>query len=115
MVSISAARKILLALPETREGAHMWHPDFRVGDRVFASLWSRKKKIAVVKLSIANQTALLQMDPEAFSLNGWSGQGWTNVHLDKVTPTRFRTLAQESWTAVSATKKRARAAEARAT
>jgi hypothetical protein len=107
MVKISTARKILLSLPETEERAHMGHPDFRVGNRVFASLAPRKKNIAVVKLSIANQTALLQMDPDAFSLNGWSQQGWTNVHLDKVTPTRFRTLAQESWSAVAAAKKRA--------
>ena len=98
MVTISAARKILLSLPEASEGAHMGHPDFRVGNRIFASLAPRKKKIAVVKLSLANQTALLQMDPDAFSLNGWSRQGWTNVHLDKVTPTRFRTVAQESCT-----------------
>ena len=107
MVTISAARRILLSLPDAREGAHMGHPDFRVGNRVFASLAPRKRNIAVVKLSIANQTALLQMDPEAFSLNGWSRQGWTNVHLDKVTPTRFRTLAQESWTTVCAGQKRA--------
>ena len=107
MVTISAARRILLSLPDTEEGAHMGHPDFRVGNRIFASLAPRKKNIAVVKLSIANQVALLQMDPEAFSLNGWSRQGWTNVHLDKVTPTRFRTLARESWTTVCAGPKRA--------
>lgn len=107
MVTMSAARKILLSLPDAQEGAHMGHPDFRVNNRVFASLRPDKKKLAVIKLSIANQTALLQMDPEAYSLNGWSRQGWTNVHLDKVTPTRFRTLAQESWNAVSAGPKRA--------
>lgn len=107
MVTMSAARKILLSLPDAREGAHMGHPDFRVNNRVFASLWPNKKKLAVIKLSIANQTALLQMDPEAYSLNGWSRQGWTNVHLDKVTPTRFRTLAKESWNTVSAGPKRA--------
>jgi hypothetical protein len=107
MVKISTARKILLSLPETEEKAHMGHPDFRVGNRIFASLAPKKKHIAVVKLSIANQTALLQMDPDAFSLNGWSRQGWTTVHLDKVTPTRFRSVAQESWSAVAAAKKRA--------
>jgi|CXWL01.1.fsa_nt_gi hypothetical protein len=107
MVTISAARRILLALPESEEKAHMGHPDFRVGNRIFASLAPGKRRIAVVKLSPANQTALLQMDPEAFSLNGWSRQGWTNVHLDKVTPTRFRTIALESWTTVAAAKKRA--------
>jgi hypothetical protein len=107
MVTVSAARKILLALPDTEEKAHMGHPDFRVGNRVFASLAPRKKNIAVVKLSIANQTALLQIDPDAYSLNGWSQQGWTNVHLDKMTPSRFRALAQESWSAVAAKKQRA--------
>lgn len=107
MVTISAARKILLALPDAEEGAHMGHPDFRVRNRVFASFPPKRKNVAVIKLSIANQTALLQMDPDAFSLNGWSAQGWTNVHLDKVTPTRFRTLAQESWNTVSAGPKRA--------
>jgi hypothetical protein len=107
MVTVSAARKILLALPDTEEKAHMGHPDFRVGNRVFASLAPRKKNIAVVKLSIANQTALLQIDPDAYSLNGWSQQGWTNVHLDKMTPSRFRALARESWSAVAAKKQRA--------
>ena len=107
MVTLSAARKILLSLPDAQEGAHMGHPDFRVGNRIFASFAPRKKNIAVVKLSIANQIALLQMDPDAFSLNGWSQQGWTCVHLDKVTPTRFRNVAQESWTTVSTPKKRA--------
>ncbi len=105
MVSVSAARKILLALPETEEKAHMGHPDFRVKNRVFASLAPSKKKIAVVKLSLANQTALMQIDPDAYSLNGWSRQGWTTVPLDKVTPSLFRTLAQESWSEVAAKKR----------
>ncbi|APV50341.1 hypothetical protein BWI17_11945 [Betaproteobacteria bacterium GR16-43] len=107
MLSRSAARKILLALPDTSEGAHMGHPDFRVGNRIFASLAPGKKPVAVVKLSAANQTALLTMDPDAYSLNGWSRMGWTNVHLDKTTPTRFRTLAQESWSAVASAPRRA--------
>ena len=109
MVTVSAARKILLALPDTEEKAHLGHPDFRVNNRIFASLApsKNKKKVVVVKLSPANQTAVMQIDPDAYSLNGWSRQGWTNVHLDKVTPTRFRTIAQESWTTVSSGQKRA--------
>ena len=107
MVTVSAARKILLALPDTEEKAHMGHPDFRVNNRIFASLApsKNKKKVVVVKLSPANQTAVMQIDPDAYSLNGWSRQGWTTIHLDKVTPSRFRSLAQSSWAEVAAKKR----------
>src|SRR5262245_20824159 len=41
-------RSLALSLPETAEGAHMGHPDFRVGGRIFATLgpgeaWSMVK------------------------------------------------------------------------
>jgi hypothetical protein len=32
-------RAIALLLPEVVEGAHMGHPDFRVGGKIFATLW----------------------------------------------------------------------------
>lgn len=31
-------RKMALSLPETAEAAHMGHPDFRVGGKIFATL-----------------------------------------------------------------------------
>ena len=31
-------RKIALSLPEAIESAHMGHPDFRVGGKIFATL-----------------------------------------------------------------------------
>ena len=31
-------RGIALSLPEVSEGAHMGHPDFRVGGKIFATL-----------------------------------------------------------------------------
>ena len=100
-------RRLALALPQAIEASHMGHPDFRVNNRIFASLApsKNKKKVVVVKLSPANQTAVMQIDPDAYSLNGWSRQGWTTVHLDKVTPSRFRSLAQSSWAEVAAKKR----------
>ena len=94
--TIATARKIALACPESVEGAHHGHPDFRVGGRIFMTLWPADKR-AVVKLPIADQQALVQMDPEAFSLGGWSHQGWTNVALACVNAGQLRLLAEAAW------------------
>ena len=39
MVSIDEARRIALSLPETVEQDHHGRPSFRVGGRIFATLW----------------------------------------------------------------------------
>lgn len=94
------ARKIALAMPEAEEHAHMGHPDFRVRNKIFATLWPDDKH-AVVKLSLADQAALLQMHPKIFSLNAWSHQGATNVHLPFADTVLFRKLIEDSWRRVA--------------
>lgn len=96
MASVTIARRIALACPEAMEGMHMGHPDFRVRGRIFMTLWPAQKR-AVVKLPVADQHALVQMDPEAFSLGGWSHQGWTNVQLARVNTAQLRVLADAAW------------------
>ena len=39
-------RKIALSFPEAVEAAHMGHPDFRVGGRIFATLGYQRKGAA---------------------------------------------------------------------
>jgi hypothetical protein len=96
MASVATARRIALACPEAVEGEHMGHPDFRVGGRIFMTLWPAERR-AVVKLPVADQHALVQMDPDAFSLGGWAHQGWTNVHLARVNAAQLRVLADAAW------------------
>jgi len=96
MATVTTARRIALACPEAVEGAHMGHPDFRVGGKIFMTLWPADKRV-VVKLPVPDQHALVQMDPEAFSLGGWSHQGWTNVHLARVNAAQLRVLADAAW------------------
>jgi hypothetical protein len=96
MATVTTARRIALACPEAVESAHMGHPDFRVGGKIFMTLWPADKR-AVVKLPVPDQHALVQMDPEAFSLGGWSHQGWTNVHLARVNAAQLRVLADAAW------------------
>ena len=89
-------RQMALALPEAKESAHREHPDFRVNGKIFATLWPNQST-AVVKLPLADQSALVQMDPDAFSLNAWSYQGATTVHLKHVALMQFRKVVQAAW------------------
>ncbi|HTS83598.1 MAG TPA: MmcQ/YjbR family DNA-binding protein [Usitatibacter sp.] len=101
MVTIKQARRIAMSLPEAEERQHHGHPDFRVNGRIFATLWPDQYR-AVVKLAIPDQIALVQMDPSAFSLNGWSRQGYTTVDLKHIDVSRLRTVMESAWTNVCA-------------
>ena len=37
------------------------------------------------------------MDPQAFSLNAWSHQGFTDVDLIRVEAARFRKVVEAAW------------------
>lgn len=100
MATAATARRIALALPEAVEGAHMGHPDFRVGGKIFMTLWPAKKR-AVLKLPAADRHALAQMDPEAFSAGSWGRQGYTLVNLPRVNAAQLRVLAYAAWRTVA--------------
>jgi hypothetical protein len=76
-------RKLALALPGVEEGAHMNHPDFRVGGRIFATLGYPRAGWAAVVLTPEDQAVLVALKPEAFvPVKGkWGEQGATNVTL----------------------------------
>jgi hypothetical protein len=42
-VSVDDARRLALALPETVEQDHHGRPSFRVGGKIFATLWSEER------------------------------------------------------------------------
>lgn len=76
-------RKIALSLPDTVESEHMSHPDFRVGDKIFASLGAPSTDWGMVKLTPEQQQTFCDADSDAFQpCNGaWGRQGCTNVRL----------------------------------
>ena len=100
MITVATARKIILSMPEAEESRHMDHPDFRVNNKIFATLWPREVR-AVIKISPEDQILLLKSSPKAFSTNAWSKHGWTNVHLEHVDAKLFRGLVEDSWRAVA--------------
>jgi hypothetical protein len=75
-------RRIALALEGAVEGAHMGHPDFRVNNRIFASLHS-KDQFGMVKLTPDQQQDFIEDHPEMFEpeSGAWGRSGCTRVKL----------------------------------
>jgi len=76
-------RELALSFPEAIESAHMLHPDFRVGGRIFATLGYPNKDWAVVKLTREEQKEFVRTNRDVFKpvKSGWGRQGQTNIHL----------------------------------
>ena len=78
-------RKLALSLADAIESAHMDHPDFRVGGKIFATLGYPDASWAMVALPPVDQDLFIQADPLAFIpvKGAWGKQGATNVRLSK--------------------------------
>ena len=100
MITVATARKIILSMPEAEEHRHHGHPDFRVNNKIFATLWPTETR-AVVKLALADQEVLLKSSPKTLSTNAWSKHGWTNIHLQHIDPKLFQQLIEDSWRGVA--------------
>jgi len=76
-------RNLARAEPGVSESAHMGHPDFRVGGKIFASLGYPDADWGMVKLTPAQQKELAEEDPLMFvpCRGAWGRQGCTNVRL----------------------------------
>ncbi len=76
-------RSIALGLPEASEAAHMGHPDFRVGGRIFATLGYPREGWGMVKLTPEQQDFIVRARPAVFApANGaWGRAGATTVRL----------------------------------
>jgi hypothetical protein len=91
-------RRIALSLPGASEGAHMGHPDFRVGGRIFATLMA-SKGWAMVKLAPDEQEAFVEALPAIFSAvpGGWGRRGATRLHLEASTKAIARDGLTMAW------------------
>ena len=92
-------RKMALSLPETLEAAHMGHPDFRVGGKIFATLSPPGQGWAMVKLTPEQQEAFVAGEPKVFSaFNGaWGRDGATRVQLRTAKKTTLRAALVFAW------------------
>jgi hypothetical protein len=92
-------RTIALSLPETVEAAHMGHPDFRVGGKIFATLSPPGQGWAMVKLTPEQQESFIQAEPKVFeTFNGaWGKGGATKVNLRSAQKTSLRPALVFAW------------------
>ena len=76
-------RRIALSLPQATEAAHMGHPDFRVGGKIFATLGYPRRGWAMVKLTPEQQELFVRTQAATFApaKGAWGLAGSTTVRL----------------------------------
>jgi len=85
-MTVHAFRRLVLALKDAEEGAHMGHPDFRVGGRVFASLHGTPLR-GMARLPLEEQARLIDAYPDVFEpeAGAWGRAGYTRVWIERAT------------------------------
>ncbi|HEY6414482.1 MAG TPA: MmcQ/YjbR family DNA-binding protein [Edaphobacter sp.] len=112
---IDRFRKLALSLPGAIESSHMGNPDFRVDERIFATLSAQASGRGVLKLTVEQQQAFITEMPATFQPvnGGWGRMGMTFVDLkaDKSTIEGALTTAYNNIKAKQAKKKTGRSGD----
>ena len=92
-------RRLALALPEVVEQAHMGHPDFRVGGKIFATLGAPDAASGALMLTPEQQRAFVDSAPKVFVpvKGGWGVKGATNVVLKSATAAALKPALLTAW------------------
>ncbi len=92
-------RRIALSMPEAEESAHMSHPDFRVGGKIFATLGYPDENHGMVILPPEEQERLVRAYPEVFvpAKGAWGKRGSTAVSLSAVDRTTLKRAIEVAW------------------
>ena len=92
-------RELALSFPEAIESAHMRHPDFRVGGKIFATLGYPNKDSAMVRLPRNRQREFTRSNPDVFrpAKGAWGRQGSTIVYLPATTTDIVREALTAAW------------------
>ena len=92
-------RRLALALPEAVESAHMDHPDFRVGGKIFATLGHPADGWGMVKLTPEQQHYYAKDEPKVFVpvKGAWGRRGATSVDLKAATKKTLEDAIRAAW------------------
>lgn len=84
MDTVARFRKLALAFPDAVESSHHGAADFRLNDRIFATLAYAAKGLATLKLTAEQQAEWIAEAPQHFepAPGGWGRMGMTLVRLD---------------------------------
>jgi len=93
-----AFRRIALEFQDVVEGAHMGHADFRVRNKIFATL--PDDATGMVKLPPEQQELFMRVDPAFTPAKGaWGRQGCTLVRLASIREDLLRDALTVAWEA----------------
>jgi len=92
-------RRMALSLPEAVEAAHMGHPDFRVGGKIFATLSYPRIGFGMVALTPEQQELFVRTEPKTFTPvpGGWGRKGSTHVLLRSAKKAAVREALKTAW------------------
>ena len=99
MASADDFRRIALSFRDAEEKAHMNHPDFRVGGKIFATLGSPDDAWGMAGLLPEQQELAMDAEPAAFSpaAGAWGRGGSTMVRLDAVSDEWLERVLDWAW------------------
>ena len=97
-------RRLALGLPDAVESSHFSHPDFRVRNRVFATLGYPDSRYGMVRLTSEQQTELVRAAPESFrpAAGAWGRSGSTIVLLSATDVASIRPVLRVAWENIAA-------------
>jgi hypothetical protein len=98
-VTANDFRRLALSLPEAMESAHMDHPDFRVGGKIFATLGHPANGWGMVKLTPEQQHYFSKDEPEVFvpAKGAWGRRGATSVNLKAASKKTLEKAIRTAW------------------
>jgi len=98
MISIDTARQLALSFPGTTEAPHFNLASFRIGKKIFSTLWEKEKKM-MVKLSPVDQSVFCGIDKNIIYPvpGGWGKQGATFIELGKVKKQILKEALAAAW------------------
>jgi hypothetical protein len=95
-VSADLFRAVALACPQAEEKSHMGHPDFRVKDKIFATLDGARGSL---KLTREQQEMLMEAVPGRFepAAGAWGLKGWTMMRLQDADEATLKSALDMAW------------------
>ena len=96
-ITAQRVRELVAALADAHEGAHHGHPDFRVNNKMFATLTEAEDR-AALRLTSVEARALAERAPESFRLvSEREPVTWVSVRLASADEHELRDLLEEAW------------------
>ena len=92
-------RRLALSMPEAIESSHFGVADFRVANKIFATLAFEPEGYGVLLLTPDQQAGMVEDEPGIFSPvpGGWGKKGSTRVRLAKVAPDILEGALRTAW------------------